>query len=75
MGFKVMEVRKQGFEGEILHGCQKNSSGGRKRVMIGILIQERNDMRCIFSLKIADNRPLMKGWDNPGIHREQVIKY
>ena len=62
-----MEVRKQGFEGEILHGCQKNSSGEEKKSYDGILIQERNDMRRIFSLKIADNRPLMKGWDNPGV--------
>ena len=62
-----MEVRRQGFEGEILHGCQKNSSGGEKKSYAGILIQERNDMRWFFSLKIADNRPLMKGWNYPGV--------
>lgn len=39
------EVRRQDFEKEILHGCQKILWGGEKRIYHGILIWERNDIK------------------------------
>lgn len=46
-----MEVRRQDFEREILHGCQENSWGGEKKSYYGVLTWKRNDIKGFFSFE------------------------